>query len=126
MRVFRVGMLALLPGVAVWWHLTPTILPTSPRPRLSQPSARATFRPLSFSTCGNQVNENVMSGHSSFGCRKIFIGCWHFNLDVASVNVFVLTARSRSSCFLKNSFQCGECRYSVIIVGHGMSSPFPL
>src|SRR6266481_1447022 len=87
MRVFSVGRFAFFPGVAVWWHITPTILPTSPCPRFSQPFVRATFRPLSFSTVGNQVNENVMLGHSSFGCREILIWCCDFNLDAAPVNV---------------------------------------
>src|SRR5215510_10436000 len=101
MSVFRVGMLAFFPGVAVWWHMTPTILPTSPFPRSSHPGVRATFKPLSFSTCGNQVNENGMSDYSSFSHRKIFIGCCLFHLDVASVKIIVLTVSRwtrRRSC----------------------------
>src|SRR5262249_45712060 len=97
MRVLRLGIFPFF-DPAVWWQITPKILPTSPRPRFSQPSTKATFSPAFFSTPGNQISECGMLGYTSFRHRQIFVWCYINDIDVASVDGVLIVHRIWGAC----------------------------
>src|SRR5882724_5841543 len=66
--------------------MTPTICPTSPRPRVCHPGTKEIFKPGPFSTSGNHVNENAMLLDTSFRDRKSFIGSFIHDLETAAIH----------------------------------------
>src|SRR5262249_29536440 len=86
--------------------------PTSPRPRLSQPSPRATFRPAVSSTAGSQVSDMTMSGPPACRGGQVLVGRGVADRHVAPVGVCVavvvhVTGRDARGAGLRDDPRCG-------------------
>src|SRR5262245_54222615 len=89
--------------------MTPRICPTSPRPRLSQPSTRATFSPAVSRTAGNHVKELTISGYPSCRGRQALIGGWVHDRDVTTIDVTFLSVVDCSVRVFELANHSGVC-----------------